>query len=248
MTIYIAKNGVKAGPFTEEQLHGMVMAGLVSVDDLAWCDGTVNWRPLGTMLGISQPPPLPAIPPEPVALDAAATPVPIGPKGVGGWLLFFCVSLTIIYPLVTLGLMANSWKTSKQIFERFPYWETMSKGMLYEYAIYSGILIYGFRVGYKIWRGSPQGRNLAYDYLFVRLFWSLVAKIWAFYNCFGYGMPEPLVRENIDSAVAGGISEIAYFVLWMAYLKRSKRVKATYTSPRPELWYMTPGSLKHPED
>lgn len=59
MHIYIAKNGTKTGPYSEEQVRGMLTGGIVSVDDSAWCEGAVDWQPLHSVLGLKRPPPIP---------------------------------------------------------------------------------------------------------------------------------------------------------------------------------------------
>src|SRR6476646_4200612 len=100
MQIYIAKNGSQTGPFTEEQTRGMVSAGSHSPDDLAWIEGAADWQPLHSILGISQPPPISN---PPVQASHGPSITNDGPTGVGGWLVFFCVGLTILSPLVVLA-------------------------------------------------------------------------------------------------------------------------------------------------
>ena len=67
MHIYIAKNGTKTGPYSEEQVRGMLTGGLVSVDDSAWHEGAADWQPLHILLGLKQPPPIPTAAPSVVA-------------------------------------------------------------------------------------------------------------------------------------------------------------------------------------
>ena len=105
MNIYISKSGTQTGPFGEEQLQGMLAEGVVAPDDLAWREGLPEWQPLHLLLGIHQPPPIPAAPPPMPAPAPISTPSAqaAGPVGVGGWLVFFCVGLTIISPLLSLS-------------------------------------------------------------------------------------------------------------------------------------------------
>lgn len=62
MNIYIAKNGTQTGPYSEEQIHGMLTGGLISRNDSAWHDGVPDWQPISILLGLHQPPLLPIIP------------------------------------------------------------------------------------------------------------------------------------------------------------------------------------------
>ena len=70
MHIYIVKNGTKTGPYSEEQVRGMLTGGLVSVDDSAWREGAADWQPLHALLGFKQPPPIPTAAPPVVAEQA----------------------------------------------------------------------------------------------------------------------------------------------------------------------------------
>jgi hypothetical protein len=59
MGIYIAKNGKQTGPFSEEQVRGMVAGGLVSADDLAWREGdAAYWKSIRNVLGLPEAPPV----------------------------------------------------------------------------------------------------------------------------------------------------------------------------------------------
>lgn len=49
-TIYVLKEGQKAGPFTTEELEGHVEAGIFSREDLFWTEGMDEWQPLATVL------------------------------------------------------------------------------------------------------------------------------------------------------------------------------------------------------
>ncbi len=57
--IYLARDGKSLGPFTEEKLREMRSMGQVTGDDLVWREGFTEWKPLSTILGEAQPPPLP---------------------------------------------------------------------------------------------------------------------------------------------------------------------------------------------
>lgn len=164
MEIYIARNGKQTGPFTEEQTRQMLSAGMLSRDDSAWTDGAADWQPLSLILGLSQPPPIPTasrlVSPTPtVAID--------GPQGIGGWLVLFCVGLTILGPLRSLVEMYTTWIQSQSAFDRFPMIKTV---IIWENFGSIVLLIYGFIVGCLIWSGNPQGRKIARRFLLIRLF------------------------------------------------------------------------------
>jgi hypothetical protein len=70
-----------------------------------------------------------------------------GPKGVGGWLSFFCFSLTILCPFCSLIQMTTNWVKAKPAFEQFP---ALKTAVLFENLGIAVLLIYGFVVGCTI--------------------------------------------------------------------------------------------------
>jgi len=222
MQIFIAKNGNQTGPFTEEQARSMISAGMISHDDLAWTDGASDWRPLHTVLGLLQPPPIPN--PTFSASTAPTTSLPNnGPKGVGGWLVFFCIGLTILGPLFSLGQMVSGWEQAQPAFSRFP---TIKSVLIWENLGSSALLIYGFIVGCMIWSGSPQGRHIARRFLLIRLFGFIGVELVALLMM--SSLPSEVVAGGIGGVVGALFREGVYFTIWWLYFKKSKRVRNTY--------------------
>ncbi|MBP8961976.1 MAG: DUF2569 family protein [Opitutaceae bacterium] len=222
MQIYITKNGNQTGPFTEEQTRGMISAGMISHDDLAWIEGAADWKPLSVVLGISQPPPIPnsapsVVPGQPLIKSSD------GPTGVGGWLVFFCVGLTILGPLFSFGQMVSGWEQAEPAFSRFP---TIKSVLMWENLGSTAILIYGFIVGCMIWSGSPQGRAIARRFLLIRLFGFIAVEVIAILIM--GDLPSEVVTAGMGGVVGALFREGVYFTIWWFYFKKSKRVRNTY--------------------
>jgi hypothetical protein len=224
--IHIAQNNRQEGPYTLDQVQGMLDNGAITPITLAWRDGMSSWAPVSTIIPpaaphISKaPPPLPiekmtspSNTAELISLDST------GPKGVGGWLLLFCVQLTILSPLISIGEMVNLWNYSKN---SVVIWT--SAGSL-------SLLIYGFIVGCGIWIGSKKGREIARKYLFVRLTGFIIIQFVAILliseNSLG-PTHSKILASFIGSACGSTTTEVIYFLVWWFYFKRSKRVKNTY--------------------
>jgi hypothetical protein len=223
--IYIFQNNKKEGPFSEEQITQMLKAGDLSNISLAWRDGMPDWQPLNTLMAVIEQskdkntiplsPPIPDIKEEEAKID--------GPKGIGGWLLFFCVGLTILGPLFSVGQMISSWEHAKPAFDRFPsletaiYWETLGCVT---------ILIYGFIVGCIIWSGNSNGKKVGKKYLLIRLFGFVLIEIVALVLM--GDLPSQVVEAAISGFVTAGIRELVIFLIWWFYFKKSKRVRNTY--------------------
>ena len=218
MHIYIAKNGTETGPFSEEQLHEMLNGGLASPSDLAWRDGLPAWQPLHTLLGLHQPPPPLAT--LPVKVNAAQ---PVGPTGVGGWLAFFCVGLTILSPLFILGSMVTNWSQSEAAFVLFP---TIKTVLVWENFGSTVLLIYGFIVGCIVWSGNPKGRSIARQFLLIRLFAFIGVELVGLVMM--RGLPSEVLAGGVGGVVTAVFQAVAYFLVWWFYFKKSKRVKNTY--------------------
>jgi len=60
--ITIHRDGTNYGPYDENQLHGLIASGNITLDDMAWRDGESDWAPLRKFVqGGSIPPPPPAV-------------------------------------------------------------------------------------------------------------------------------------------------------------------------------------------
>jgi len=149
-------------------------------------------------------------------LDLAET----GPRGVGGWLLFFCVGLTILQPglfaLTTVGGFAALSQQRGGI-SALLYWDT---AIMVVFVAVSAV------VGARIWAGSPQGRTLALRLLYARLPYLLVCNV---AGLFLFAEPAWLSNPTLVGAFVGNLlREVLYLAVWVGYFKKSKRVRNTY--------------------
>jgi GYF domain 2 len=55
MTLYIAKNGQKLGPYSVADAQNLVAAGTVNANDWTWYEGLPNWIPLKQVPGFVTP-------------------------------------------------------------------------------------------------------------------------------------------------------------------------------------------------
>jgi len=164
-------------------------------------------------------------PGEVVSATKSKSPSTSAPRGVGGWLLFFCVSLTIIGPLYSLIQLVQGWEGAAVVSSRFPSFETITYLETFGVAL---ILLYGFIVGCRIWAGNPNGRRLAQQYLKIRLFGFIGLEVIVFLLLLN--LPSQLI-EAVATEIAGVLfREGLFFLIWWLYFKKSKRVKNTYDS------------------
>jgi len=159
MHIYIAKNGTQTGPFSVEQIHGMLTGGLVSINDLAWHDGASDWQPLHALLGLAQPPPVPvaapATRPIPPPLLKHQLPQAIEkPKKVG-------IAVKLVYATLAVGAMRSIWEIPARARQFETSWETspLSSQSLIGFSILVMLLTLLF-LGYLVFM-IDKGRNWA---------------------------------------------------------------------------------------
>lgn len=226
--IHIYHNNQQEGPYSPEQLRDMIVKGTVTPVTLAWKEGISDWTPLNTIISFPEtmrsatpPPPPPQAVQQP---SVASLPVDVtGPKGVGGWLLLFCVVFTIISPLISIGQISTSWEQAKPAFAQFP---NFKGAIMWENAGSIALQIYGFIVGCMIWSGNPNGREIAKNFLLIRLFGFIVIEVIAIILM--GDMPSQVVASVIDASVELVSANVFWCLIWWFYFKESKRVRNTY--------------------
>ena len=137
-------------------------------------------------------------------------------KGVGGWLLFFCVLITIILPVGWgLASYANwikiSWlfKTASAL--RDVFW--------FETVLYGAAAVYGAFAGWWIWSGDPRGKRNAIEFLIGRF------AVISFSNVGAVLMSSGIPWTAVLTTWLGNA---ALTVVWLLYFVKSKRVRNTY--------------------
>ena len=96
IAVYIARDGQPTGPFSINQLRTMIAQGSLSVSDLAWHEGAIDWMPVAQLLpgeSTGSPPPPPALPgPQMSRLGLVGS--IIGLAGIPIWLVIVVVAAT----------------------------------------------------------------------------------------------------------------------------------------------------------
>lgn len=223
MALYLMKSGVTSGPYTMEETRRLVASGTVSPENLARSSGDADWRPLSELLDLSAP--LSSASSASARGEGSPLPDGDGPRGVGGWLLFFCVGLTILIPLKNLWHTTQGFKLAWPAFQEFP---ALRSVVLWEALGMSVIILYGFVVGCKIWSGNPQGRALARRYLLFSLMGFIAIEVVAIFLL--RSLPTAMVSAGISGVTKELFNQGIYFTVWWLYFKYSKRVRHTYAS------------------
>lgn len=132
-------------------------------------------------------------------------------KGVGGWLLFLCITLTMLNPLFTLlGIFIGF-----QLIEGRVYESDFKPYLYFDAALSLTFAGYGVYAGISLWSLRPNAVTVAKIYLIVRSFYALAIAV----LLLTAGVPVSLGSVSLGISICG---------LWLNYLTRSERVKATY--------------------
>ena len=236
------------GPVSQDELGELAKNGELERNDKVWKEGFVDWVIAGTLSEIFPlPPPINStkVKPPSIKQDNSSKTLPninlmdnqeeavafinhsednssVELKGVGGWLTFFCVSMTIITPLLTIGYLSKDWVDMSPFFDYHP---VLQNAMQLESLISISLIIYGFIVGFMIWSGNENGKIIAEKFLKINLSVFIVVQIIILLMVSG----DPIIRPiMIEAGSIGLIGELVFFGVWFSYFKKSKRVANTY--------------------
>ncbi len=141
--------------------------------------------------------------------------------GVHGWLKFFCISLTIITPIVNIALMLGEWRDTKAMFDDVP---NLKNAVMLEIFSYSAITFFAVFAGTKLWSVKPNAVKITKYYLVAQMLVALIIPGTVLAIISVSGLPSELYTDVFKTAFAG----IFYLAIWYPFLCKSKQVKATY--------------------
>lgn len=142
-------------------------------------------------------------------------------RGVGGWLLFLCISLTVLAPLAILSGLSIEMELAQQIKVQYP---TFSTALMYA-SLFRLVLVYlSIRAGVLLWKKKIGAVSKAQTFLVTYAAYSLLLICLPYFGDLPLG-PQETVRN------AFGISAMrtmVYAIVWHLYLTRSVRVRNTF--------------------
>ncbi|OPY68847.1 MAG: hypothetical protein A4E57_01533 [Syntrophorhabdaceae bacterium PtaU1.Bin034] len=146
-------------------------------------------------------------------------------KGVRGWLLLLCINLTVLDPsaiLINLFLITS---TANPYFEKHPeFFRLMVTTGVFRIAL----LVFSVYAGLSLWKVVPGAVAIVRKYFFFVVLYSLLTVVLPTV----LQVPSHLANEMAGPNLANAGLTIVYVAVWYLYLKRSKRVRATYVEDR----------------
>jgi hypothetical protein len=223
-------------PVDTETLQQLVEEGTIKSNDYVWRRGYAGWRRVHHVRSEfsgahdrSASEDLPKVQQFRYAdfshiPDPTDRPYPGAPEGIGGWLLLFCIILTLVTPaLFAYQALPGFSDEFATIAESYP---AIGKAFWVETVAYAVITCYGLLIGIMLWRHHPSSKGWAKNYLRIRLglyiFMSLILYILT------SGLPGDVGNAFTGSLMTGVVMEFLFFALWFGYFSKSKRVANTY--------------------
>ena len=241
---YIARGSEQHGPITDREIQQLIVQGSLRYDDQVWRPGFEEWRPAGEVPGLLAPPPLRSSEPRQASVahlrpatpefvaHSPSTPTDGGTEtitrvepplvGVRGWLLFLCISLTILAPLFTPVQIGKTLDEARPNFKTVPGFESYITTLLVLTVLIVGAGIYA---GIALWRRWPGANITAQNYLLMSMASACLAPflIYLFVDV-QPGSIGSILELSLPDMLRGAISA----GVWYAYLRYSKRVRATF--------------------
>lgn len=152
--------------------------------------------------------------------------VKLGPTliGVKGWLLFLCVWLVILYPLVGVFLIGYSWAKAQSYFAAYP---GLRSAEVFSALMNIGMMGYSIFAGYGLWSVKINAVRNAKIYFLV---W-LVGSLALLYPVIALSHLPSVVSDAYGyEAGKEFFYKIIVVVYWITYLSRSRRVQVTYSA------------------
>ena len=142
-------------------------------------------------------------------------------RKVGGWLLLFCISISIISPVLILLFVRGRFLAMSSLFDEYP--------MLKTYLIGDTILIialaaFGIYTAILLWKLDSDGVSFAKIYLVVGIIYSSISIFLPYIT----GLPEERLNTFFEGNIISSIRQIFVAAIWFGYFVKSKRVKETY--------------------
>jgi len=140
-------------------------------------------------------------------------------KGIGGWLLFFCLTLIIFNPLALLSNVMGYGEVSKY-FNQLPEVKTL---VLVDLAISITLTIFSIITGILLLQLRQNAVKIAKILLLTLLLYVIIIYLLQYIL-----LPSDITQVAVKHSIMYAVRNIVYFIIWYSYLNVSKRVKNTF--------------------
>jgi len=144
-----------------------------------------------------------------------------GLQGVQGWLLVLCLYLLILVPLLALLGLYGAWQGAS----RSP---TLQNALAFEAAFEFALALFGFYAGLSLLQKRAGAVVIAKLYFIVMLTLGVLVMGIVLLGLVSQFSDPALARQLRGPATVAALRQIILCGLWLLYLERSARIRATY--------------------
>jgi len=144
---------------------------------------------------------------------------------VGGWLLFFCISLTVLTPLVNIASIGQELAAIPKVHLQFP---RMVIVIAIESILILGLIAFSIYTGIKLWAIKEGAIETAKVFLVTNFAAIAFVSILPFFG----GLPDSANDEITKNAMSSVIRGAIFTWIWFSYLNKSVRVAQTFDLPQ----------------
>lgn len=142
-------------------------------------------------------------------------------KGVKGWLLLLCVGLTILTPIRALVTIGQGYSQSSPHFDRFPGLRVL---MIIDIPLSLALVALSVHAGVSLWSIRPRAVQITRRFFYLMLGYLAISCVLPFTA----GLPSEANSAMAAEVAKGVIQGLITAAIWLSYLTKSKRVRATY--------------------
>jgi hypothetical protein len=153
--------------------------------------------------------------------------IPAELKGAKGWLLLLCVNLTILDPFANLLNLAIGTHFARPFFDQNP---QLQRLLLINGVCSIGLAVFSIYAGISLWKILPKAVIVAKKYLTAAFIYS----VFSLFLPYLIGLSQEVQKKIGATSLFNSIITVLYIYAWYQYLKRSKRVRATYPEKGPQ--------------
>ncbi len=142
-------------------------------------------------------------------------------NGVGGWLMFFIITLTFFSPLGTCSVLGRYDSEWGSLYQAYPVIRTI-KWINVVFGV--GLVCFSVYAGISLWKVRPNAVAIAKTYLVTA---ALVGTMLIFLPLMA-GLPEEANAAMLKALPMAILTVLVYPTIWFLYLTKSKRVATTF--------------------
>jgi len=142
-------------------------------------------------------------------------------RGVKGWLLLLCLSLTFLDPL---SMLFNLFVLSNLTRPYFETYKGLFNLILVNGIFTIGLVVFSIYAGVSLWRLTAHAVHTAKRYFMSIFFYSILT----IFLPDIFGVSENIYKKFGGNNMLNSIITMCYATLWYIYLTKSKRVRYTY--------------------